>query len=142
MLRFSFVVLGMLGLLLPVAGCGGGSDTPDVLPVTGIITLDGDPLEGAQVEFQPQSTSENQAAVPSYATTDKSGAYTLKLGPGRVEGAMPGTHQVRITKYPPPAEDGTSGEQILPAKYNSESELTVEVTSDNEDGYDFDLESN
>lgn len=142
MLRFSFVVLGMLGLLLPVAGCGGGSDTPDVLPVTGIITLDGDPLEGAQVEFQPQSTSENQAAVPSYATTDKSGAYTLKLGPGRVEGAMPGTHQVRITKYLPPAEDGTSGEQILPAKFNSESELTVEVTSDNQDGYDFDLESN
>jgi len=135
--------LGAVLMLLTVAGCGQTGDTPDVVPVTGTITLDGSPLEGAQVEFQPQSTGEaDKPAVPSYGTTDETGKYTLKLGPGRVAGAMPGTHEVRIMKYPQQSDDGTSGQQILPAKYNSASELTVEVSSDKQGGYDFDLESN
>src|SRR5437764_1036353 len=60
---FAGMFLGV-GLLLP--GCGGGG--PKVI-VTGVVTLDGKPLEGAMVSFVP----DDDKLPTGGATTDKDG---------------------------------------------------------------------
>jgi hypothetical protein len=63
------------------------------VPVTGTVTLDGQPVAGANVSFSPTSGG-GKAAV---GTTDASGKFTLttmKSG----DGAVPGAYLVTITK--------------------------------------------
>jgi len=69
-------------------GCGG--DGPELGTVKGKVTLDGEPLEGADLEFQPKEGS------PSYGTTDDNGRYDLMYTRDK-RGAMLGEHTVKIT---------------------------------------------
>lgn len=134
--------VGLLGLIL--SGCGGGSG--GLLPVKGTVTLDDKPLAGATVTFQPLEAG----GSPSYGQTDASGSYTLEFAAGK-PGAMPGKHQVRISKS---VDDGVSTEkspevkgktrrvarETVPAKYNRETTLEVTV-EEGKKVYNFDLES-
>ena len=47
--------LALITLSLFFIGCGGGaaSDAPDLGQVSGVVTMDGKPLEGAMVTFEP-----------------------------------------------------------------------------------------
>jgi hypothetical protein len=109
-------------LLLPcIAGCFGRG--PELAPVTGKVTLDGEPLEGAQVEFKPMQGN------PSYGTTDGQGNYVLKYTKDKA-GAVVGSHVVRITT--PTTFVDESGEETqvperVPEQYNYRSELIREV---------------
>ena len=53
--------------LVVISGCG----YTDVAPVTGTVTLDGQPISGASITFQPES------GRPSYGGTDQNGNYKL-----------------------------------------------------------------
>jgi hypothetical protein len=128
-------VLGIVLCVLPLAvtGCGGGG--PQLGRVEGTVTLDGSPLEGALVEFQP-----NEQGVPSYGRTDASGRYRLQFGVDR-PGAMLGTHTVRITTGG--MESTGEGQPVavperVPARYNTHSDLTREVTA-GRNTFDFEL---
>jgi hypothetical protein len=127
-----FVVFGLATLGL-VAGCG----SSDFGQVEGTVTMDGAPLQGATVEFQPI-----KGKRPSYGTTDESGHYTLSYTMEK-SGAEVGEHQVRITK--PLIKSDESGDDVIlgeqvPAKYNVNTELkkTVEAGSNT---FDFALDS-
>ena len=132
-------------LCLVIAGCGGSGI--DLCTVTGTVTLDGTPLEGATVEFQPTG----EGGSPSYGQTDASGAYNLMFTYDK-EGATPGDHTVRISKTTGGEgddddddgddDDDDDGEvqETLPAKYNSETTLTATVT-DGKNVLDFALTS-
>src|SRR5262245_52624927 len=121
--RAALVVL--LGL---AAGCGGGSP---FAPVSGRVTLKGQPLAGARVAFQPADTGKLELAPGSVGTTDEDGRYTLKVvsTAGR-SGALVGRHHVVISKSNLPAgpsKEETSGpgaKELVPAKYNAKSDLT------------------
>ncbi|WP_232100768.1 Ig-like domain-containing protein [Gimesia fumaroli] len=110
-------------------GCGGGSDTPPLGQVSGTVTLDGQPLEQAQVTFQP----ENGRA--SIGETDSEGNYELSYT-GTTSGALLGAHQVVIISAVEAYSD-ESGEgkdrkarpELLPAKYNSKTTLKADVKS-------------
>lgn len=78
----------MLMVLLYSSGCSNSG--PKLEKVSGRVTLDGEPLEGADLEFQPQQGS------PSYGTTDDDGDYKLMYTRDK-KGAMVGEHTVRIT---------------------------------------------
>ncbi len=99
----------------------------DVATVMGRVTVDGQPLEGARVEFQPSCGSGSS----SYGTTDANGAYHLMFSHDR-SGATPGEHTVRISKLVPADRlvDEESGEMIesLPARYNTRSQFKITVT--------------
>lgn len=70
--------------LTSLVGCSGSSS----VPVSGIATLDGKPLEGLRVTFFPEETKDNPAPGPySTGVTDASGKYVLKNRDGK-EGAM------------------------------------------------------
>jgi hypothetical protein len=120
------------------SGCGRGS--PELGRVEGTVTLDGKPLAGARIEFQPQIT-EVEDASPSYATSDESGRYELIYGVGQ-KGAMIGRHSVSIST----GADYNDGEGMVksipervPPRYNSETELTRDVEPGS-NTIDFELE--
>lgn len=102
-------------LLALAAGCGGGA----VAPVSGKVTLGGQPLPGAVVTFQP--IREDGAAVElagSIGKTDASGRYELRLIEPDKPGAAVGKHRVSIsTATADPATDAQlpTGERIPPA---------------------------
>lgn len=115
------LLLAVVGLV----GCGGDANLGTV---TGTITLDGQPVSDATVNFSPKSGS------PSNGRTDSAGKYELSFSRSK-KGAEIGEHTVRITTYRkanPDAETPVAAvPEKIPAKYNSKTELKKTVTSGN-----------
>ncbi|WP_206028416.1 carboxypeptidase-like regulatory domain-containing protein [Thalassoroseus pseudoceratinae] len=144
----SRLVLACIVTLLGV-GCGGlhtDYSQLDLAEVSGTITLDGEPLPNARVKF------ENETGGYSYGLTDDSGAYTLMFNSEK-SGIQPGEKTVRIFTVGGGPEfslgqeemveedpDAPTEQEIIPAKYNSESELTETVESGSQT-INFDLQS-
>lgn len=81
-----------------MAGCG--PKGPTVHPVEGVVTLGGNPLEGADVIFWPTSPERPAAGI-----TDAAGRYRLTT-PGFKPraGALAGDYAVTIQRYKVPAD--------------------------------------
>lgn len=79
-------------VLWSTTGCGGVSDRPDVYPVSGKVTLNGVPVEGAQVSFFADGSPRAAAG-----TTDAEGMYQLTTFDTN-DGAVEGNHKVAIAK--------------------------------------------
>ncbi len=123
------------GIGLFLAGCGG----PDnVGRVSGKVTLNGQPLPGAVVRFEPVAGN-----APSAGITNESGEYTLKYT-REFAGAEIGKHTVRVSTFSGGDADADppkpSSPEKLPAKYNAKSELTADVKSGS-NTIDFPLEA-
>ncbi|MCA9023501.1 MAG: hypothetical protein KDA74_25305 [Planctomycetaceae bacterium] len=124
----SFFNATLLSLsLVLLSACGGGSDTPPLGTVTGVVTLDDKPLADAEVTFQPEK------GRPSLGKTDSEGNYTL-VYTASDNGALIGTHKVLITTAVEAFSDesgaGNDREarpEILPPKYNAQTTLTAQV---------------
>lgn len=130
---WGFCVVGMLVVLM-VGGCRRGD--PRFAHVYGQVRLDGEPLPGALVEFDPEKGS------PSYGVTDAYGRYTLRFN-HQQSGALIGRHTVRITTRRVTLDE--NGKQVLsaekvPPEYNWRSTLQVEVRPGS-NRHDFDLKS-
>lgn len=133
----SLTLLAVVALCLAM-GCAQAAG-PELGYVEGNVTLDGKPLDGAEVQFEPSDSR------PSVAFTDENGHYVLKFTGSR-DGATVGTHTVRILS----ARGSSGGEgdgplvkarpELLPAKYHEKSTLTADVQSGN-NTIDFDLQS-
>jgi len=123
--------LGIAVLFLSLAGCGGVSDAPETGDVQGYVKLDGQPMPGAKVIFQPTE------GRPSNGRTDQEGYYELTYSRSQ-SGAKVGTHKVSITTFIEADDEGNPGvEEKIPEKYNSKTELTKEVEAgDNEINFD------
>jgi hypothetical protein len=92
-----------------MAGCAGetnaGPDLKRLVPLSGIVMLDGKPLPDATVVFHPKTTDGFHGAI---GRTDESGKYELEtdLGNGKTKkGVLPGSYDVTVTKLVKP--DGT-----------------------------------
>jgi hypothetical protein len=141
----------MGGLILLALGCGGSKK---LAPVSGVVTLDGKPLAGAYVSFEPAENDNgpNKAPTTSAGTTDENGAYSLKAVTGE-KGALAGKHTVRIslptalkpqdpdTDARPRSRAGPTEEEKLPVRYNGKSELTCLVPPEGKTDANFDLKS-
>jgi hypothetical protein len=86
-------VLG--GCAILAAGCS-GSKLPPLVPVTGTVTVNGQPVAGAQVLLWPQWAG--APPMQCYATTDSSGNFKI-LTDGR-EGAPVGNYKVTVSPGP------------------------------------------
>ena len=101
-------VVRTLSLAVLVVGLGavwGCSRGPAVQYVEGVVTLDGEPVEGAIVTFSPSGEGLGAAG-----TTDASGVYRLNALTGRAGGGtLVGDYLVAIRKWeyrdPGPAPD-------------------------------------
>jgi hypothetical protein len=136
----------MLGLALVLTvGCGG----PRIAPVSGKVTLNGNPLPNALVSFNPIPKEGSSEAGPgSIGSTNANGEFTLKLTPER-KGALVGRHRVAITAMNPGAGESDTRRpagprplvNTIPGRYNEKTELTFEVLSGGSDQANFDLKS-
>lgn len=94
-----------------------------LVPVSGNVTLDGKPLAGVRVRFVGNDGS------GSDGVTDAEGNYTLRYDSNQT-GATPGTKKVIITSAVGGAVDDPDAaidDERIPARYNSATELSVEV---------------
>jgi|tagenome__1003787_1003787.scaffolds.fasta_scaffold20371603_1 hypothetical protein len=115
-------------MLLICAAGGCGQSGPQVAPVKGRVTLDGQPLPNVAVQFQP-----DEGKRPSGGGTDENGEYQLYYKRG-VIGAQLGPHVVQILA---PVEPKAP---IIPVRYNKQSELRAEVKAGPNE-INFDLKS-
>jgi hypothetical protein len=74
--------------LSTIVGCSGA---PQVAPVEGVVKLDGKPVAGALVIFEP----EGESPIQSTGVTDELGQFRLRSNDGR-EGAVVGSHRVVV----------------------------------------------
>jgi len=124
---FSFAVCSAHALLFFAVGCGSGVEVPDLVPVTGKVLLKGQPLEGAVVSFESATSGMSTGA------TDAEGRFELTYT-GTNKGAVVGKHTVRVSKM-----TGEAGDEMVPAKYNINSQLTEEVTQAGPNDFTIDL---
>jgi hypothetical protein len=136
----------LLGLAVVLAlGCA----SKRFAPVSGKVTLDGNPLPNATVSFQPIGLQVSGEAAPgSLGKTNEKGEYTLEAVDGK-NGAWVGNHRVQISALNaevgeadtrPPRGGWPMGDKV-PAKYNTKSELTFEVPREGTRDANFDLHS-
>jgi len=108
-------------VILSLAGCGGSSDTPPLGLVTGVVTMDGEPLAKAVVSFVPEK------GRPSVAMTNADGKYDL-IYVDKIHGALLGEHTVQITTYvEEDSPEAKNFKESIPKKYNSASQLKETV---------------
>ena len=108
----------------PTTGC---NNSPNIVPVKGTVLLDGKPLEGAAVLFQPKADER-----PAVGITDKRGTFHLTTR-RQGDGAHVGLNKVSITKESdaPQLNDAEEGIQdftlITPAQYASPELSGLEI---------------
>lgn len=152
------------GCILAMVGCGESLST---VPVTGKVTLDGDPIPAATITFKPV---EGGTGMPAVGTTDDNGVYKLRdmRSDKAGSGAVPGEYKVGVLWYKPSstasadatgetagveeqAEDsrdarqGTTGpEALLPVPYQNAntSGLSATVEAGDKNEFNFELDSN
>jgi len=105
-----------------MAGCGGEAGPTTV---SGIVKVDGQPLAKGAISFAPV---DGQSTTSGGAITD--GAYSVKVPKGmqKVSISAPkvtGTRKLYDTPDSPTME---ITEEALPAKFNTATELTLDVT--------------
>jgi hypothetical protein len=139
------VLCGTLGgvALAWLAGCGGGE--PPGLAIHGDVKFQGQPIDEGVIALLPTSGG------PPISGRIQSGQYSIP----NERGPAPGKYRVDIegfrktgkkipdmvTPHAPGEQRGMIDERVpyVPAQFNSQSTLTVDVTPDNEK-YDFELE--
>lgn len=144
MFRF---ILSML-LVVMTAGCGGGVEAkplPKTVPVSGIVTLNGQPLVSATVTFIPEGQTKG---IECQGITDESGQYALKQQHGS-EGAPPGNYKVIISRLlrgdgtPLPKEGAGAGgiaTETLSRRYSDITKTKLTAVVPQEGGeFKFDL---
>jgi hypothetical protein len=116
---------GFAVAMAAVAGCSRQrGEMPPLGEVSGVVSLDGQPLPRASVAYVPY-----ERGNASYGLTDDVGRYTLAYGV-KQPGAVVGRHRVEIrTGSEGRDKDGNFVEtaERLPAKYHLKSELTATV---------------
>lgn len=118
----------LLSLSTLVTGCG-GKTFKDAQEVSGVVTLNGQPLPNATVIFQPIGGA--NPGPPSSGSTDDRGEFMLEFA-GFKKGAVVGKHRVLVTtrKFGPRKDNPDAEEEIapelVPIKYATEP-VTAEV---------------
>lgn len=113
-------------LLVTIAGCGqvDSLKVPDLYPVTGKVTLDGEPLVGATLSFLPKDDTVGQVVT---GTSTEGGNYSLVYSNGE-PGCPAGQYQVYISKLTmpdgSPIPEGKTAADVgavdaVPARYRS-----------------------
>src|SRR5262245_57757951 len=112
--RGAVALFSVAAVLLP--GCAPGDNLPECAPVTGKVTMGGEPIVGAMVTFHPEKPGNT-----GQAASEADGTYTLNTY-GTQDGALVGKHTVTIERYLPPMPTQPGGKlpsskSAIPAKY-------------------------
>jgi hypothetical protein len=149
--RFTHALV-LIAVMLVVAGCSGSGDNLPREAISGVVTLDGQPLADGMIQFSPpQQGVEN---TTSGGSPIKGGRFSID----QEKGLVPGLYTVSIFAAgkragADPANKGQPGaggnkgtdvaKELIPARYNSQTELKHEIKKGgSNDNLKFDLKSN
>ena len=132
----------LFGGLVLLAGCAPENELGREA-VSGTVNLDGQPLDGGTISFEPLGEG------------GTSGGSTVTAGTFQIpeeQGLPPGTYRVRISapeggaaateaEPPPPGESAQIAKERIPAKWNTQSQEQVEVKADGENAFTFDVKT-
>lgn len=131
--------------VVAIAGCGPRGAQRDALPISGMVTLDGQPLKSGYVVFEPKGGQPTQSGGMI-----SDGVFNVPAQ----HGAAPGAYSVAIfaegETAPIQATPGTPEYEAaaarkstnkIPPRYNFNTQLTAEVTRDGENHFAFELTS-
>ena len=86
-------------IAIACGGCGAAPAGPETVAVTGNVTFEGTPVNGADVAFVPLNAGAN--AIPAQAVTNDAGAFEVVsvFDQGRTTktGMLPGEYLVEVT---------------------------------------------
>jgi hypothetical protein len=128
----SWLSTACVAVMVACAGCS-GDDLPRQ-PVTGFVTIDGEPLSSAAISFYPNLLKDPNQRVIGGAMIER-GYFSIP----RREGLVPGRYDVSINAgkshqknrqiRKEPGNDQAIEKERIPAKYNAKTQLSVEITS-------------
>ncbi|PQO26179.1 hypothetical protein C5Y96_22325 [Blastopirellula marina] len=134
--KSSIVLTALLLMGLISLGCNGGPPIPKSFPVQGEVTLDGKPMPSGEVIFVSVAEGIRD---------------TVKVADGKFSGeVLAGDRKVEIRSYIAKAGNtkmyGADAEpsyvNIIPKKYNEETELTATVKESDDNSFSFQVTSN
>lgn len=131
------VVVVAYGLFWLSSAMMGSVKMPPLGRVSGIVTLDDKPLVGATVTFQPifDGPQADTKIGGSVGVTDTSGRYEL-VYVENVQGAAVGKHLIQVRAQ------SDVGLEMVPDKYNTNSQLSLEVKAGSNPPFDIKLTKN
>lgn len=121
-------------ILLGLSGCGEGlKPWEKVVPASGQVTFQGQPVEGAQIILVPVST-EVPATVRPSATTVAGGNFILGTY-GSADGAPAGEYKVSAVWFKTVNSGGSMvrGDNVLPGKYADANTSGITVVINEEE---------
>lgn len=85
-------------MAVSVAVAGGcGREPFPTAELTGRVTLEGKPVEGVVVQFEPRNLNSKKTLPAAYGITDADGRYRAFRTGNKKFGAVVGVNQVRVT---------------------------------------------
>lgn len=131
---FLIVAMTTLGILGSVTGCSrAGDSSPPRFPVQGTVKLDGDPLPEGRITFRSlDSGLANESPIHN-------GQFSGKVVPGAQRVEVSVVKLMKPTGPPIPGMPDAIPSESLPAKFNSESQLTATVSADRPNEFEFEL---
>jgi len=111
-------------LIVGICGCG---ESPQA--ISGRVTLDGQPLSEAAIQFIPTAPG-----VRKTSCEVQSGQYRLPLE----NGLVPGEYRVDLVDLPP-LSHSTKPRRPFPTRYTESSPLSMTVAADGPRTFDFAL---
>lgn len=116
-----FVIAWLLPCLAVVMAAGGCGRRELLVPVKGVVLLDGKPLSSGVVQFQPASGQ--------MATGEIGGDGTFTLSRHALnDGVPPGTYRVAVSAFDPQAEIQSAETLIVPVRYTRFGSSGIEFT--------------
>jgi hypothetical protein len=129
MLRLSCLVIAVV-----MTGCRSPSPRDRAYEVSGTVTFDGQPVPEGGITFK----SDDKTLADDYAPI-QNGVFKCLCSAGKKRVEIRGIREV------PQPNDGVLRDpkfvEFIPAKYNTKTELTVEISIDDKNEFVFDLKS-
>ena len=149
-IKFSTYLVLLLATMAATGGCGG--DGLPRQPLSGKVTLDGQPIESALITFTPMNGSGDSTSAAAQVTAGSfsiprdagliAGKYRVAVSmPKEVTKAAKKKQIDNATGAEIEAGDVTITQEALPARYNAKSELTADVTAGDPNEFTFTLTS-
>lgn len=130
--------LGLAAICVAFVGCGPNDGMTEI---KGKVTLDGAPLKEGTINFAPKAGGTGTASGAKIVD----GAYVARVSPGTTLGVAIEAEEMQQKEGATQEEIERGADKIpvsiIPAKYNRQSELSIDVTDGAKGPFDFELTS-
>ncbi len=111
--------IASIAITATLAGCGSGDG---LVPVTGSVSFDGEPISEGRIQFRMQNEERRV-----YAGRIVDGTYEVRAEPGQATVEIRASRLTGEMDESNPDDPQPKGEMYIPSKYNSRSELTADI---------------